>query len=395
MRPLTSAVVAVVLSVWVARPAVDATRADQPQVAAAVPRFEPDPLFFQNLPNRWTTGMVGGIAVDTRDHVWVLHRPASISEGERAAAMTPPQALCCTPAPPVLEFDDSGRMVQAWGGPGDGYEWPTTEHGITIDPEGHVWVAGNGKGDSHALKFTASGKFLMQIGKRNRGENSNDTANLGRPAAIFVHARTNEVFVADGYGNRRVIVFDAGTGAYKRHWGAYGKRPDDTYQFAERAVFLKGPPPPSFNTPVHGIVVSNDDFVYVADRGNNRIQVFRVDGTFVNEWFVNRFTLQAEGTVHNFALSSDAEQRYLYVADGSNKAIHVLDRRTMRLLDSIGGHGGHNAREFFHLHSLAARPDSRGNLYVGEVNQGQRYYRMRFTGMGMPVNPGYATVTPP
>lgn len=365
------------------------------QQPAAVPRFEADPLFFHNLPNRWTTGMVGGIAVDARDHVWVLHRPASIPDGERAAALNPPQALCCVPAPPVLEFDANGRMVQAWGGPADGYDWPSTEHGITIDAEGNVWIAGNGKGDHHALKFSRSGTFLLQIGRRNQSTGSNDTANLRGPAAIFVHGKTNEVFVADGYGNRRIIVFDATSGAYKRHWGAYGKRPDDSYTFPERALLVKGPPQPSFGTPVHGVIVSNDDVVYAADRSNNRIQVFRLDGTFVREVFVNRVTLQSEGSVHNFALSRDNEQRYLYVADGSNKAIHILDRRTMTLLDSIGGHGGHNAREFFHLHSLAAQPDSRGHLYVGEVNQGQRYYRLRFTGMGPPANPGYSTVAPP
>jgi DNA-binding beta-propeller fold protein YncE len=220
-----------------------------------------------------------------------------------------------------------------------------------------------------------------------------------RARAAFVGliavGKTNEVFVADGYGNRRIIVFDADTGAHKRHWGAYGKPPDDTYKFAARALLVQGPPPPSFNTPVHGVVVSNDDLVYVADRGNNRIQVFRLDGTFVREVFVNRTTLQSEGTVHNFALSRDPAQRYLYVADGSNKAIHILDRRSLTLLDSVGGHGGHNAREFFHLHSLASQPDSKGNLYVGEVNQGQRYYRMRFAGTGPAVNPGYSTVTTP
>lgn len=311
-----------------------------PSGVARVPHFEVDPMFFQNLPNRWTTGMVGGIDVDAQDHVWVLHRPASIADGEKAAALNPPQALCCIPAPPVLEFDANGRLVNSWGGPGEGFEWPTTEHGITVDHKQNIWIAGNGKGDNHALKFTKSGKLLLQIGRRNQSQGSNDTANLGRPAGIFVYPKTNEVFVADGYGNRRVIVFDADTGAYKRHWGAYGKTPDDGC-----------------------------------------------------EVFVNRTTLQNEGTVHNFALSRDPVQRYLFVADGSNKAIHILDRRTLTLLDSIGGHGGHNAREFFHLHSLASQPDSKGNLYVGEVNQGQRYYRLRFTGTGQPVNAGYSTVS--
>ena len=383
---------------WLVSERLAVTAADAGQTpggAAPVPQFEMDPMFFQNLPNRWTTGMVGGIDVDAQDHVWVLHRPASIAEGEKAAALNPPQALCCIPAPPVLEFDANGRLVNSWGGPGEGFEWPTTEHGITVDHQQNIWIAGNGKGDNHALKFTKSGKLLLQIGKRNQGQGSNDTANLGRPAGIFVYPKTNEVFVADGYGNRRIIVFDADTGAYRRHWGAYGKPPDDGYQFPARALILKGPPAPSFSSPVHGVVVANDDLVYVADRGNNRIQVFRIDGTFVREVFVNRTTLQSEGTVHNFALSRDPAQRYLFVADGSNKAIHILDRRTLTLLDSIGGHGGHNAREFFHLHSLASQPDSKGNLYVGEVNQGQRYYRLRFTGTGQPVNAGYSTVSAP
>ena len=274
-----------------------------------------------------------------------------------------------------------------------GYEWPTTEHGITVDDKNNVWVAGNGKGDHVALKFSAAGKFLLQIGKKNQSTGSNDTANLNGPAQIFVYRKTNEVFVADGYTNRRVVVFDADTGAYKRHWGGYGKRPDDGIKFPPRSELIQGPPSQSFSTPVHSVVVSNDDLVYVADRSNNRLQVFRLDGTFVREVFVNRNTLQAEGTVHTFALSRDPAQRYLYVADGSNKAIHILDRQTLTLLDSVGGHGGHNAREFFHLHSLAAQPDSKGNLYVGEVNDGQRYYRLRYTGMGKPANPGYSKIT--
>ena len=361
--------------------------------AASVPNFEIDPLFFQNLPNRWTSGQVGGVSVDNQDHIFVLHRPATVAEGEKSASLNPPAALCCIPAPPILEFDQSGRFVKAWGGPSAEYEWPTTEHGITVDSRNNVWVAGNGKGDHIALKFSSAGKFLMQIGKKNQSKGSNDTANLNGPAGIFVYPKTNEVFVADGYTNRRVIVFDAETGAYKRHWGAYGKRPDDTFKFPPRPQMIQGPPQQSFSTPVHSVVVSNDDLVYVADRSNNRLQVFRLDGTFVREVFVNRNTLQSEGTVHNFALSRDPAQRYLYVADGSNKAIHILDRQTLTLLDSIGGHGGHNAREFFHLHSLASQPDSKGNLFVGEVNDGQRYYRVRYTGMGKPMNPGYSKVT--
>ena len=379
---LTGAMLAIVERVTIA----------QPQVTR-VPNFEIDPLFFQNLPNRWTTGQVGGISVDNQDHIWILHRPATIAEGERSAALNPPAALCCIPAPPILEFDQNGRLVKAWGGPSPEYEWPTTEHGITVDYKNNVWVAGNGKGDHIALKFSSGGKFLMQLGRKNRSQGSNDTANLNGPAGIFVYQKTNEVFVADGYTNRRVIVFDADTGAYKRHWGAYGKRPDDAFTFPPRAQMIQGPPAQSFSTPVHSVVVANDDIVYVADRSNNRLQVFKLDGTFVREVFVNRNTLQNEGTVHAFALSRDPAQQYLYVADGSNKAIHILDRRTLTLLDSVGGHGGHNAREFFHLHSLASQPDSKGNLFVGEVNDGQRYYRVRYIGTGKPTNPGYSNVT--
>jgi DNA-binding beta-propeller fold protein YncE len=249
-----------------------------------------------------------------------------------------------------------------------------------VDHKDNVWLSGSAKEDNQILKFTSSGAFLMQIGHAGRNRGSNDTENLGGPAGLFVHRKTNELFVADGYFNHRVIVFDADTGAYKRHWGAYGKAPDDDYKFPPRAQLLAGPPPPQFNNPVHSVVVSNDDFVYVADRTNNRFQVFRLDGAFVREVFVARNTLQAEGTAHHVALSPDKDQRFLYVMDGSNKAVRVLDRQTLETVGTVGGHAGHNAREFFHAHSLAV--DSKGNLFIGEVNNGQRYYKYVFQGMG-------------
>jgi DNA-binding beta-propeller fold protein YncE len=345
-----------------------------------VPRFEPDPLWSQTLPNKWVTGQVGGVAVDSHDNVWVFHREATIPDGEKAASLTPPQAECCIPAPAVLEFAPNGTFLQAWGGPGAGYEWPTTQHGIFVDARDNVWLSGSAKEDNQILKFTNKGKFLMQIGHSGKNRGSNDTENLGGPAGLFVHAKTNELFVADGYFNHRVIVFDADTGAYKRHWGAYGKKPEDDYKFPARAQLVQGPPPPQFNNPVHSVLVSNDDLVYVADRTNNRFQVFRLDGTFLKEVFVAKTTLQAEGTVHHFAMSPDKEQRFLYVMDGSNKAIRVMNRQTLEIVSNIGGHAGHNAREFFHAHSFAA--DSKGNLFIGEVNNGQRYYKYAFRGMG-------------
>jgi DNA-binding beta-propeller fold protein YncE len=345
-----------------------------------VPLFEPDPLWSQVLPNRWVTGQVGGVAVDSHDNVWVFHRESTIPDGEKAASLKPPQAECCIPAPAVLEFAPNGTFLQAWGAAGAGYEWPTTQHGIFVDTKDNVWLSGSAKEDNQILKFTSKGKFLMQIGRAGKNKGSNDTENLGGPAGLFVYPKTNELFVADGYFNHRVIVFDADTGAYKRHWGAYGKKPEDDYKFPARAALVQGPPPPQFNNPVHSVVVANDDLVYVADRTNNRFQVFRLDGTFIKEVSIAKTTLQAEGTVHHFAMSPDKEQKFLYVMDGSNKAIRVLNRQTLEIVANIGGHAGHNAREFFHAHSFAA--DSKGNLFIGEVNNGQRYYKYAFKGMG-------------
>jgi hypothetical protein len=360
--------------------ALRALPADAQAGRQQVPLFEPDPLWSQALPNKWVTGAVGGIAVDSHDNVWVFHREASIPDGEKAASLTPPQAECCIPAPAVLEFDPNGRFLQAWGGPGHGYEWPTTQHGILVDDQDNVWLSGSAKEDNQLLKFTRTGKFLMQIGHAGKNRGSNDTENLGGPAGLFLNRKTNELLVADGYFNRRVIVFDAATGAYKRHWGAYGKKPDDDAKFPPRALLIQGPPPPQFNNPVHAVLVSNDGLVYVGDRTNNRLQVFRLDGTFIKEVFIAKNTLQAEGTVHGFATSPDRDQKFLYIMDGSNKAIRVLNRQSMEIVSTIGGHAGHNAREFFHAHSIAA--DSKGNLFIGEVNNGQRYYKYAFKGMG-------------
>jgi DNA-binding beta-propeller fold protein YncE len=344
-----------------------------------MPTFEPDPLWSQALPNKWVTGQVGGVAVDSRDNLWVFHRPDTIPDGEKAAALNPPQAECCIPAPAVLQFDASGKFLQAWGAPGTGYEWFRSQHGIFVDHNDNVWLSGNAQEDNHVLKFTSKGKFLLQIGHAGKNTGSNDTENLGGPAGLFVDRRTNELYVADGYFNHRVIVFDADTGKYKRHWGAYGKKPDDSIKFPPRAQLIQGPPPNGFNNPVHAVLVSNDGLVYVGDRTNNRLQVFKTDGTFVREVFVARNTLQAEGTVHAFATSPDQEQRFLYIVDGSNKAVRVLNRQTLEIVGAIGGHAGHNAREFFHIHGIAV--DSKGNLFLGEVNNGQRYYKYAFKGL--------------
>jgi len=336
--------------------------------ADGAPVYEIDPFWPPPLPNDWMLGQIGGLFVDARDHVWVLSRPRTLDEYDTYAAAEPPRAACCIAAPPVIEFDQAGNVVQWWGGPGEGYEWPTNEHGIFVDAQDSVWIGGNGDTDHQLLKFSRDGTFLMQIGRAGASAGSNDTGNVNRPAAMVVHEPTGELFVADGYGNRRVVVFDAATGEYRRHWGAYGNLPDDA---APVVSSTDGPGSPQFNT-VHGLVVSDDELVYVADRVNKRIQVFELDGTFVDEAYLARETTSPEGTAYGFALSPDADQRFLYVPDGSNKTLHVLDRATLDEVGVIGGGGGHMAGQFFHLHVVGA--DSQGTVYTGE-GQGKRVQR--------------------
>jgi hypothetical protein len=195
--------------------------AQQPATGLA-PRFIVDPFWPKPLPKKWILGQVAGVAVDAQDHVWIIQRPKTLSEDEKGASLNPPRNECCVPAPPVMEFDSEGNLVQAWGGPGSGYDWPENEHGIFVDAQSNVWLAGNAEKDAHILKFTRDGRFQMQIGKPGMSKGDADTQNLNRPADVRVDPTTNELFVADGYGNHRVIVFDAATGRYKRHWGANG-----------------------------------------------------------------------------------------------------------------------------------------------------------------------------
>ena len=279
-----------------------------------------------------------------------------------------------------MQFDPSGRLLQSWEGRSDGTEWPlpNNEHGIFVDHKDNVWIAGRGAAgtsENQILKFDNKGKLLLQIGRRGAGTGSNDTANLGQPADMAVHAPTNEVFVADGYGNRRIIVFDAATGAYKRHWGAYGNRPDDA---APKTTSNQGPGDPQFNQ-VHHVRVSRDGFVYVADRLNRRIQVFTIDGKFVKEAFVRRSSPEAAGTVSSLAFSAGPDQPYLYVSNQADDVIMVLDRQT---LVEVGACGrlGRQAGQFVSPHNIAT--DSKGILYVAEDLGGARLQKFVFTGTG-------------
>ncbi len=365
--------------------------------AAAVqaPRFEVDPMWPKPLPNHWVIGATIGVDVDANDHIWIIHRASSLEAKEQYATMDPPAAQCCAAAPPILEFNEDGDLIGHWGGPGEGYDWPVSNHGIDVDYKGNVWIGGNGRGkqpaaaalpsdesrmgagavhDSMVLKFTQSGKFLMQIGKPNQGTGSNDIANLKLPAKTLVDPKTNELYVADGYGNRRVIVFDADTGKYKRHWGAYGHKPDDTQLPPYNP---KDPPAQQFRTPVHAVALADDGLLYACDRTNDRIQVFHTDGTFVKEVFIERNTL-GDGSTFDVALSRDPEQRYLYVADGSNMKIHILRRDTLEILTSFGD-GGRQPGQFYAVHSIAT--DSKGNLFTTETYRGQRVQKFVYKGL--------------
>ena len=380
------------------------------------PRFEVDPMWPKPLPNHWVMGNTIGVSVDAQDHVWIIHRAGSLEAKEIYAVTNPPGAECCLPAPPVLEFDQAGNLIGHWGGEdGPGYEWPASNHGITVDFKGNVWIGGNGRTkaatgaeeaggapsataaaaaaqakqkqqakqapggpphyhDSMVLKFTQDGKFLMAIGKAGASEGSNDVANLGLPAKTFVDPKTNELYVADGYGNKRVIVFDAETGQYKRHWGAYGNKPEDKNLGPYKP---DAPIAQQFRNPVHCSELSHDGLLYVCDRVNDRIQVFKPDGTFVKEVFIAKNTL-GDGSVWDIAFSKDPQQKYMYLADGANEKIYVMQRETLEILTSFGD-GGRQPGQFYAVHSIAT--DSKGNIYTTETYRGQRVQKFVYKGL--------------
>jgi DNA-binding beta-propeller fold protein YncE len=345
------------------------------------PKFEVDPMWPKPLPNHWITGNVIGLSVDAQDHIWIVHRGATLEPMETYAQQKPKAGECCVAALPVLEFDEAGNLIGHWGGPGKGYDWPDSNHGITVDYKGNVWIGGNGEGndpkrfrDNMILKFTQDGKFLMQIGKPYLSKGSNDPDNVKGAAKMFVDQKTNELIVADGYGNHRVVVFDADTGKYKRHWGAYGKKPDDTDLGNYNP---SAPPAKQFRNPVHCADLSNDGLLYVCDRPNDRIQVFKPDGTFVKEVFIKKDTL-GDGSVWDVAFSRDPQQKYMFLADGVNEQVYVIDRASMQILTSFGD-GGRQPGEFYAVHSIAT--DSKGNLFTTETYRGQRVQKFIYKGL--------------
>lgn len=354
--------------------AVLENKADAQGRTVQAPRFEVDPLWPKPLPNHWLLGMTIGVWVDDEDHVWIIHRGApTLHANERALDLKVGE--CCTAAPPVLVFDQAGNLVRSWGGPGEGYEWPESNHGIHVDYKGNVWIGGNGAKDAHLLKFTKDGKFLMQVGNYGKNAGSNSLENFGRVAKIWVDPKTNEAYVADGYRNKRVAVLDADTGKMKRYWGAYGNKPDD----ADLGKYdPKAPAPQQFRNPVHCVERSNDGFVYVCDRQADRVQVFRPDGTFVKEAFFAKETL-GSGSTWDLAFSKDPQQRYIYLADGTNEKVRIILRETLEELTNFGD-GGRQPGQFYGVHSIAT--DSKGNVYTTETYEGKRLQKFVYKGIG-------------
>jgi DNA-binding beta-propeller fold protein YncE len=332
-----------------------------------VPEFKVDPSW-PSIPNNWVLGEVTSISVDRKDHIWVLHVPQSIPEAQRASA-----------APPVLEFDQAGKLLASWGGPGEGVEWMGREHGIFVDANDFVWIGGRagwprattpGNSDDMIMKFTMAGKLVMQIGHRGESKGNLDTENVHQATDVFVDTQAKEVYAADGYGNKRVIVFDSETGKFKRMWGAFGNPPPATFAANAPTPQPQTTPdgPPEFGLP-HAIKVSRDGIVYVADRINNRIQLFNRDGKFLKQVRVTNEGSTVVPVPAGFAFSPDSKQQYLYVVDSGPMRVVIFDRQTMAQIGVVGMKGK-GAGEFDIVHHMAA--DSKGNLYTAEIVNNRR-----------------------
>ena len=346
-----------------------------------VPRYKVDPYWPQELPNNWIMGQVAGLTVDGQDHIWVMQRPRSATKDELGASQSPPRNDCCVTTPAVLEFDTAGKVIRSWGGPGFVPDWPTGEHAIFVDKGGNVWISGSGVDDRQVLKFSPEGKQLLEIGRKSKErKNNQDTTMLGRVAGIDVDDAAHEVYLADGYLNNRIVVYDSDTGAYKRGWGAYGiplSEVTNTIEGIEGDVPAAGSIPPyapgdapdkQFRSPVHCVRLSADGLVYVCDRHNDRVQVFTKQGKFVSEFILRPNTL-GNGSTWTLTFSRDRQQKYLFVVDGENNRIAIVRRSDGVEVGSFG-HSGRNAGQFHWVHQIGI--DSKGNLYTGEVDTGKR-----------------------
>ena len=358
------------------------SKLQEPTIAASndvmAPAFLVDPLWPKPLPNHWITGNTIGVDVDDRDHIFTVHRNTENMFGGRTEiGLALGVAECCTPAPPILEYDIEGNLINAWGGPVEGapYQWPESNHGIEVAANGDVWIGGNGGPDSHVLVFTRDGEYIRTVGVPGEEFDSNSTTAFGRVAEIAIDEDAGEAYFADGYVNKRVAVVDVATGAFKRYWGAYGSKDidddaDDTYTPGQ-------PGPDVFRGPVHCAEPSNDGLIYVCDRGADRVQIFRPDGTFVSEHIYNPATL-AQGSTWDIAFSPDEDQEFIYLADGQNFKISIIDRASMEVLYTFGD-GGRQPGLFYAPHSIAT--DSEGNIYTTETYEGKRVQKFLYQGM--------------
>ena len=419
--------VAVLLTLGISQNVLEEKAAAQARATTQAPIFQVDPFWPKPMPNNWVFGQTIGLGIDEKDQVWIIHRgndidvaqgrgnldnteyafpPAFGGRGGRGGAgrggdpapttpATPPPpgsnfykpgpnrvSECCSPAPPVVAFSPAGTVVASWGGPSLHPDWPDSNHGIVVDHKGFVWIGGNGGPDAHILKFTRDGKFVAEFGKKGARmvdgkpvRNSHDMNAFGRVAKVFIEPKANEAYVADGYFNRRVAVIDMDTGKIKRYWGGTGDKPDDGDQ---PPYDPKSPPIRQFRTPVHCAEVSNDGFVYVCDRPNDRLQVFTTDGKFVKEKQFYPET-RSDGSVWDVAFSRDPQQRWLYMADGANEHVYIIDRQSLEVV-SLFGYGGRQPGLFFGVHSIAT--DSQGNIYTTETYTGKRLQKFVYKGMG-------------
>jgi DNA-binding beta-propeller fold protein YncE len=359
--------------------------AQQPVAALkGVPQFTADPKW-PMLPDGFTWGQVIGIFADAKGHVWTSSRGR------------------------ISEWDQQGKQVQSWDARGPDGKWNTI-HGLFVDHNGFVWT--NARESNLTVKFTRTGQVALVIGKFDQTGGSNDTTLMGRPSEIWVDPADNEVFVADGYGNRRIIVFDGATGKYLRHWGAYGKKPEDPppgtqgeqgAQGAQGAEQVPAAPPTQFRVP-HGIIGSRDGLIYLADRANNRIQVFRQNGEFVREKILRpRCGAQEKATwapkrrcgneaTFSLGFSHDGPQTYIYSADGGSHVINVIRRSDLEVVSEFGGPGV-GVGQLGRPHNLTVDPS--GNIFVAEaegpdvkhpvtgatIKAGSRPQKFTFTGV--------------
>lgn len=356
------------------------------------PLFQVDPFWPGPLPNNWGMQQVTGINVDHEDIIWFLNRPNG-AEGDEIFdhGDGPPRAMCCVPSPEVIAMDQDGNVVHAWGNADHHPNWPAGLQTVIATRDGHVWVGGLGPRDS-ILKFTREGEFVADFGHRSADgqrppEDNTATEILDQKGRFQLDEDAREIYILSW---KRVLVYDMDTFEFKRGWGGHGMPLEDITNDPIPPYEWDGSPPPyeeNFVPALHFIEISNDGLVYVGERGQNRIQVFQKDGTWVEDFHVaagtpaerlgpemcggvtTRKELPACGTMYKLAISRDADNSYLYVADTANSQVWIVDRRSGETLGSFGGSGRYAGQ----LHWInAVATDSDNNIYTGEVEHGKR-----------------------